>query len=249
MERCSEPWSGFGRMAMPRKSVAIIAAMPRELAPLLRGVPGQLADSVEFFELENAVVAVGGIGRIAAWSAAEAAVKRYQPSTLISAGIAGALTASLKVGDVVRGSEVVDADSGARFTASGGESVMVTVSSVSGPEDKRLLADRYKADVVDMECAVVGAVAREHGIAFLAVKAISDEFDFEMPPMAGFVNGNGKFETARFAAYIAVRPKWWSTLRQLAANSRKASMNLSHALEHLIYEYANTTQEEKIPRA
>jgi adenosylhomocysteine nucleosidase len=233
---------------MPRKNVVVLVAMRREVAPLLRGVQMQRADGIEYFELENAVVAVGGIGRIAAWSAAEAVVKRYQPTVLISAGIAGALAARLKVGDVVRGSEVVDADSGARFTASGGESVMVTVSSVSGPQEKRMLADRYKADVVDMESAAVASVAREHGIAFSAIKAISDELDFEMPPMAGFVDGKGKFKTVHFAAYIAVRPKWWSTLRQLNANSRTAAMNLSHALEHLIIECANTGREEKMPR-
>ena len=109
-------------------------------------------DGVEFFELENAVIAVGGIGRIAAWSAAEAVVKRYNPSILISAGIAGALKADLKVGDVV-GEEkswmLILVHDSRRAVAN---SVMVTVSSVSGPEDKRLLADRYKADVVDMEC-------------------------------------------------------------------------------------------------
>ena len=105
---------------MLHKSVAVVVAMRRELAPLLRGVHGQRVDGVEFFELENTVVAVGGIGRIAAWSAARAVVKRCDPAMLISAGIAGALTATLKVGDVVRGAEVVDADSGARFEAAGG---------------------------------------------------------------------------------------------------------------------------------
>ncbi len=69
-------------------------------------------DGVEFYELEDAVVAVGGIGREAASRAAEALVARYSPSVLVSAGIAGALTPKLKVGDVVRAREVVDADSG-----------------------------------------------------------------------------------------------------------------------------------------
>ncbi|HEY4900394.1 MAG TPA: phosphorylase [Terriglobales bacterium] len=235
-------------MAMHHKGIAVVVAMRRELAPLLRGAQGKRAGGVEYFELENAVIVVGGIGRIAAWRAAQAVVARYAPRVLISAGIAGALT-TLKVGDVVRGSEVVDADSGARFMASGGESVVVTVSSISGPAGKRILADRYAADVVDMESAVVAAVAREHGIDFSAIKAISDELEFEMPPLARFVDGNGTFETARFAAHVAMRPKWWRPVRQLSANSRTASVNLSHALEHLMKEYVNKTQEEKGPRA
>ena len=247
MARCSGRWNGSGHTVMPHKRVAIVAAIRRELAPLLRGVPVQQADGIEFFELESVVVAVGGIGRVAAWRAARAAVKRFEPAVLISAGIAGGLTATLKVGDVVRGIEVVDADSGARFTAVGGESVIVTVSSVSGSAEKQGLADRFKADVVDMESAAVAAVAREHGVEFMAIKAISDELGFAMPPVAKFVNGNGKFETARFAAFVALRPRWWSAVRQLGANSRIASVNLSHALEHLMNANVDIRQEEKIP--
>ena len=93
-----------------------------------------------------------------------------------------------------------------------------------------MLADRWKADVVDMEAAAVAAVAQERGIEFVAVKAISDELDFEMPPVGQFVDGDGKFETVRFAVYVAMRPKWWSAVRQLNANSRMASVNLSHAV-------------------
>ena len=37
----------------------------------------------------DSVVAVGGIGRIVAWSAAKAVVAKYRPTVLISAGIAG----------------------------------------------------------------------------------------------------------------------------------------------------------------
>ena len=126
--------------------------------------------------------------------------------------------------------------------------MIVTVSSVNGPAEKQSLADHFKADVVDMESAVVAAVAGEHGIEFAAIKAISDELEFAMPPVARFVDGNGKFETARFAAFVALRPKWWSAVRQLSANSRIASVNLSHALEHLMRAHADIRQEEKIPR-
>jgi len=234
---------------MPRKSIAVVVAMRRELEPMLAGVRGHRANGVEFFELQHAVVAIGGIGRNAARQAAEAVVKRFEPTALISAGIAGALKATLRVGDVVEGSEIVDAESGARFKVTGGKSVIVTVSSVSGSKEKRLLADRYDADVVDMESAAVVEVAQEHGIECKAIKAISDELDFVMPPVAGFVDANGKFETARFAAYVAMRPKWWSAVRHLNANSRTASVNLSHAVGHLIKSHVNNSQEEKVPRA
>jgi adenosylhomocysteine nucleosidase len=234
---------------MPRKSIAFVVAMRRELEPVLTRIRGQRANGVEFFEFEQAVIVVGGIGRSAARRAAEVVVERYNPTTLISAGIAGALKATLRVGDVVEGSEIVDAESGARFKVSGGTSLIVTVSSVSASEEKRLLSDRYQADVVDMESAAVAEVAQEHGIECKAIKAISDELDFVMPPVAGFVDANGKFKTVRFAAYVAMRPKWWSAVQHLNANSRTASMNLSHAVGHLIDSHVNNRQEEKVPRA
>jgi adenosylhomocysteine nucleosidase len=227
--------------------MAVITAMRRELAPLLKGIRGQRSDGIEFFELEDAVVAVGGIGRKSARKAAIAVIEKYQPAILVSAGIAGALTATLKVGEVVRGSEAIDVESGARFATTGGESVIATVTSVSGPVEKRLLAERYKADVVDMESAAVAAVAREHGIEFTAIKAISDELEFEMPPLVRFVDEDGKFETMRFAAYVAIHPKWWSSVRQLGGNSNLAAVNLSHAVRHLMVERSTTTPEENIP--
>lgn len=232
---------------MSRKSIAVVTAMHRELAPLLKGVRGQRSDGIEFFEFENAVVVVGGIGRNAARQAAIVVIEKYQPATLISAGIAGALITTLKVGDVVRGREAIDVESGAHFATMGGESVIATVTLVSGPAEKRSLAERYQADVVDMESAAVAAVAREHGIEFTAIKAISDELKFEMPPLAEFVDSDGKFETMRFAAYIAMRPKWWSNIRQLQSNSKLASVNLSHAVHHLMMERSTTPQEVNIP--
>ncbi len=177
---------------------------------------------------------------------AEAAIAKYEPSVIVSAGIAGALTAALKVGDVVHAREVVDTDSGVRFTAFGGESVVATVASVSGPAEKRMIADRWKADVVDMEAAAVAEVAYEHAIEFAAIKAISDELDFVMPPVGRFVDAAGKFETARFAIYVAMRPRWWSAVGRLNANSRVAAMNLSDAVRHLIDRRSMIALEEKI---
>ena len=234
---------------MPRKPVAVVVAMRRELEPLLRGVRSQRTNGVEFFELENAVVAVGGIGPGAARKAAKIAIERYEPRLVVSAGIGGALRTSLKVGDVVCAREVVDADSGVRFTAGEGDVVIATIASVSGPSEKRMIAERCKADVVDMEAAAVAAAAEERGLEFAAVKSISDELDFIMPPMAQFVDASGRFETVRFAMYIAARPKWWSAVRQLEANSRVAAMNLSDAVRHLIDQRSLTALEEKIPGA
>lgn len=233
-------------MAMPHKKVAVVAAMARELAPLLRGVRSQQVDGIEFFELNDAVIAVSGVGRKAAGHAAEELIQRYSPAVLISAGLVGALTPKLKVGDVVEVKEVVDADTGAKFETGHGDAMLVTGSAVAGPADKPIEAQRWNADIVDMEASAEAAVADRHGIEFMVLKAVSDEVNFAMPPLGKFVSDQGKFETLRFLAWVSIRPKWWSAVRQLNVNSNLAAANLSATLAHLIEERVNSEQEKGI---
>jgi adenosylhomocysteine nucleosidase len=220
--------------------------MARELAPVLRGVRSQRVDGIDFFELNDAVVAVSGVGRKAAGHAAEALITRYSPSVLISAGLVGALTPKLKVGDVVEVKEIVDVDSGTKFETGRGEAVLVTGSAVAGPADKPIEAQRWQADIVDMEASAEAAIAKQHGIEFIAIKAVSDEMNFAMPPLGKFVSHHGKFETLPFLAWVAVRPKWWSAVRQLNANSNLAAANLSQALVHLIEQRLGSEPEKRI---
>ena len=97
--------------------------------------------------------------------------------------------------------------------------------------------------MVDMEGAAVAQVAKERGLEFAAVKSISDDASFVMPPLNRFIDANGRFDTQRFLVYVALHPKWWATLGKIRKNSKIASANLCRALEHLIQEYS-----ECVPR-
>ncbi len=220
-----------------------------ELAPLLRGKRAQQVDGVELFEIDSAVVALSGIGKKAARRAAEVVIRYAQPELLVSAGIAGAVSPELKVGDVGWAREVVDAGTGIHYRARGGDWLMATVQTVGGPAEKRELSRRYGVDVVDMEGAAVAEVASEHGLEFAAIKAISDEADLVMPPLARFVEESGRFATGRFMVYMAVRPQLWPVVRKLRANSRVASVHLSAAVERLIREDSQSRREENVPLA
>jgi len=228
-----------------RKPVAIVAAMRREVAPLLRGISAQTQDGLELYELPSALVVIGGIGREAGFKAAEIAAREAQPELLMSAGLAGALARDLKAGDVLQAREVIDEATGEHYVTTGGEAVVVTALRVSGTQRKSALASRYSATAVDMEASSVAAVARQHDIAFMAVKAISDEFDCPMPPVDRFVGQDGRMQELAFGAYIAVRPQWWLPTLRLAINSSSASKNLCRALEHLIQEHAQATSSER----
>ena len=73
-------------------------------------------------------------------------------------------------------------------------------------------------------------VTQQEQIGFRCVKAISDEADFAMPPMAKFVASDGSFQSGRFAAWAVVRPWQWTKVAALASNSRRATVALCDRL-------------------
>jgi nucleoside phosphorylase len=111
------------------------------------------------------------------------------------------------------------------------EVVLVTASEIAGAPSKANLAERYHAQVVDMEAAGVARVAQECKTGFRCVKAISDEFDFPMPPLNRFVDSHGNFKTGSFGAWAALRPHYWLRVVQLSRNSGQAVRALSAWLE------------------
>lgn len=234
-------WTGTALTDMPPPRFAIVAAMEREVAPLLsrwrrRDVPGTrsgAARQTALFESDLGVLVIGGIGAKAAGRAARLALELGPVDVLVSAGSAGALRPELRVGQVLRATTVIDAATGARFASQGDGGTLITSCDILGPETKKEVAARSMADAVDMEASAVAAVAQEKGIGFLAVKAISDELDSVMPPMNQFVDPDGGFQTARFVGFLAVRPWWWGTIRRLARDSKCAADALCEALETL----------------
>lgn len=220
--------------------IAIIAAMEREIAPLVGGWQRATLSSgqKEFscFERDEIVTVISGIGCKNAEQAARAVVAQYRPSILISVGLAGALIRSLKAGSVFTPNVVVDAADGAEYRCtadinhvSGG--VLVSAEEIAGAAAKQELVNRFHGLVVDMEAAGVARVAQEAQIGFRCVKAISDEADFMMPPMGKFVNAAGEFQSGKFALWSAVRPWQWARVAALARNSKRATRALCNRLQ------------------
>lgn len=214
--------------------IAIIAAMEREVRPLIRSWKVRNMEhggwGYRVFENGEAALVCGGIGAEAARRAAEAMIREVNPVRLISAGFAGALDDSLQVGDVLRPCTVVNAADGARTDVGSGKGVLVSSSTVADKEQKIWLGKAYGASAVDMEAAAVARGAEARGVEFGAFKAISDASGFSMPEIDGFVASDGTFRGARFACHVALRPWLWRTTIVLARNSSKASRALCGAL-------------------
>jgi adenosylhomocysteine nucleosidase len=236
---------------MPK--LAIVAALEREVSSLIRRCRRveqlHAGRRFVFFERNEVVVVCGGIGLDAARRASEAVIALYHPARLQSVGFAGALERELQVGDLFLPSMVIDARDGSRVaieagdargpTAAAGAGALLSFMAVAGVEQKRTLARAYGARAVDMEAAAVAGSARAHGLAFGATKVISDESTFEIPEIARFIDPQGNFRTASFAAFVALRPWRWSSVARLAGNSRKARTILGEHLERLVEELAH----------
>jgi adenosylhomocysteine nucleosidase len=218
--------------------VGIVSAMERELGPLLKSWKrGTIRDGSRVYGVWRSgtvTYIASGIGREPGLLATRALVAGERPDILISAGLAGALTRNLIVGETITPGTVIDGQTDERFATQGGAGVLVSAATIVDESSKKQLGAQYAADAVDMEGAAVARVAQENGIPFCAVKSISDELGFAMPPFNAYVTPDGKLALERFAAHIAVRPSYWPSLVQLARNAKKASLELSAALEHLL---------------
>ena len=215
-------------------TVAIIAALDRELAPLVRHwKPISFTHNgrnFQAYESTGMVAIAGGIGCRAAQAAAQAVVAQCKPQVVISAGLAGALIHSLKVGSVITPNVIVDAASGKEYRSESGGGVLVTTGAVATSISKPKLVEEFHALAVDMEAAAVAQAAEQAGISFRCVKAISDEAAFVMPPLNKFVDAEGRFQNGKFAAWAMVRPQWWPATMALMRNSSRAAEALCNWL-------------------
>jgi adenosylhomocysteine nucleosidase len=221
-------------------SLAIIAALPREITALVRGCSADralLRDGVHLYRLKSAVVVAAGMGAARATVAVQAAMANAPIRTLVSVGLAGACSAELAAGDVAEASLVIDARTGERFSVGTAKTcVLVTTDAIASVHEKARLAASYGASLVDMEAATIARLALAKELEFRAIKAVSDAHDFELASLSRFAGKHGSFRTGAFALHTALRPRHWSKAALLGKNSNRALAALHERLLQVIEE-------------
>jgi adenosylhomocysteine nucleosidase len=209
----------------------MIAALPREVSALVKDWERrELPEHVVVYTNGDAVVACAGMGAARALLAAQAAMDAMPLTDLVSVGLAGACDPKLRVAEVVRAGVVIDSRSGEKFGDPRFKQVLVTADAIATVRDKERYFKAYGAAAVDMEAAAVAGVARARGLGFGAIKAISDEADFEVEGLSRFATADGQFREAAFALHAAMRPQMWAKAIALGRNSGKAVAALTEAL-------------------
>lgn len=212
--------------------VAIIAAMPGELKPLVNGWPSSTRGNIHFWakrtEEEEWIAACAGTGQAAA-TRAFAAIEDGGPIDLVfSVGWAGALSADIATGAAYNVAGVLDVRTGERFScdAGAGERWLVTSPIVANETEKQRLASAYHADLVDMEAAAIARMAQMRGIPFYAIKGVSDGFHDKLPDFNRFIGPDGQFDLTRMVLFAILRPWYWPSLMRMGENSKKASQSI-----------------------
>lgn len=238
MTHCAGQWCGFETTDMSR--LAIVAALEREVRPLVKRWRVHEREHAgrrfRFYENGETVLVCGGIGAEPARRAAEAVLALYSPNCVYSVGYAGALEPTLRIGDILQPVRVINAKEGSTASIVGGQGTLVSHALVASVSQKTKLREAYNAQAVDMESSAVARAAEARGVAFAAVKVISDEFNFELPPTEQFVDTQGRFQQTRFAIFIALRPWLWARVARLARNSALATRNLCAELQKIVRE-------------
>jgi adenosylhomocysteine nucleosidase len=209
------------------RRLAIVAALPGELKPLVRGWQRQGEVFRARIGSSEAFAVALGMGASAAGRACDLLL-REKPDALVSMGWAGSLSCGLKPPQAVGVREVIDAATGESFPTGNPEGQrLITLGRVADAQEKRRLAQQYQAVLVDMEAAAAARVACSQGLAFYCFKGVSDGPNDRLPDFNRFVDAEGQLRMPTLIAYTATHPQYWGPLRTLGTNSRLAARELA----------------------
>jgi adenosylhomocysteine nucleosidase len=213
------------------KRIAIIAALPGELRPLVKGwqqrgplYQGQISET-------ECIAIAGGVGAKAAARACELVLAEGRLNALVSYGWAGSLSCGIKPPAACVIAEVTDSTTGKQYATAATEGQrLVTLDHVAHHGEKRQIAQQYQVPLVDMEAATVARIAQENGIALYCFKGVSDGANDKLPDFSRFLGKDGQFRMPLFIPYALLHPQYWTALNQLGKNSKTAASNLARLL-------------------
>lgn len=166
----------------------------------------------------------------------------------ISSGLAGALDASLKPGDVVvaRTSETLDHS---LMVASDPFLVDSAVTCGARPVDTLLTSNKILATadekqevsalgaIIDMETSHILATAVQHRVPAVAVRAVSDSAEEDLPvDFSRVLDSRGRLRFTGIVTDLVLHPYRIAPLLKFAGQSRAASVKLADFLDRYISE-------------
>jgi adenosylhomocysteine nucleosidase len=233
--------------------IAIIAALPGELKPLVRNWRRSQTNvkGAKKWTLANGsdtwIAICAGMGAEAVRRAHALATADGPLDMLVSIGWAGALHPEIQPGTAHVPTVVIDAQTGEQFGLSEDKRKLrlVTTPRVADAAEKARLAATYSGvTLVDMEAATVARLGTMHNIPVLCIKGVSDALGADLADLNRFIDANGQMRMPSFLAHVALRPRVWPSLLHLGRNSAHAA----DAMRDLIQQFMKEKDVEKLIR-
>jgi adenosylhomocysteine nucleosidase len=237
-------------------AVGVVAAMPQEIAPLLRRIGSCRKERLEGcnlyrFELAGVPVSLieSGMGPRHAAQATEVLIRHCKPSALFNFGFGGAVLPGLEVGDLVLAERIFFLERGmltelplpdARYLrhveqalADGSprlqQGSFVTAAQITGKAELAGQLPRGLVNpVLEMETAALIRVAAAAGLPVLALRGISDAAGEELGfSLEEFCDHELRIRLPRVLATVARKPWIIPQLIRLAGNTKRAGEQLA----------------------
>jgi nucleoside phosphorylase len=181
-----------------------------------------------------------GVGAAAAARACSVIPHPARLDAIWSIGYCGATQPGFRAGDLLAAAEVRSAATGRCFpcltpsvpAGSVAKGVVLTVDHIVRFASEKHHIGQQGVDAVEMEASAVAAFAASHQAPFLALKAVSDTYEEEIPIDFDRARlADGRMSARSILAQTLRRP--WATvpgLRNLARSARLASESIGQAM-------------------
>lgn len=200
-------------------------------------------------------VVLTGAGRFAAQRVLASHAFDDVPDLCIASGLSGGLKSCYAPGDVlvartiadVAGTRLIQCDQEfvTRAGAAGAkvaEKFLVSPHVVSTAAEKRALGQ--SGDAVDMESLYVLAAAWQRGIRTIAIRAVSDSVDANLPlDFDAVFNEQGAVSVPKVVGQLIRRPSRLPGLLQLANESERAASSLARFFEGYLQQLTSGPRE------
>ena len=229
-------------------AIAVVAALPEEIAPLARRLAGREPEAVGralqcSLDGLDVWLMVSGDGPSRAHRTVNELLTTISVEALIGMGVAGGLTDDLALGDLVVVDAVLDETTGRRYSPEesrwlgharkvpgariGGA---VSASAIAGDAEskKRLSGLLDGSAVVDLESAAWCEAASDAEVACVIARAVTDSHDEALPlDFESLRNESGGVDRSRVLRAAVVRPRSWSGLLGLRQRLARAGETLA----------------------
>lgn len=212
--------------------------------PKLLAYEGSFADA----QVRVLLTGVGGLRARGVISAAW----EWRPDICMTAGLAGGLRSDYHCGEILAAREIMELESGRTVVgdatllgrAEACEAVLIdrlltSATMILSAEGKKRLGNM--AGAVEMESFRVVSEAAARGIRAIAIRAISDEVQEDLPlDFGGVLGPSGQVNTANLARALVRAPHKLPALVRLGRHSRAAAVALAEFMERYVLELAES---------